>query len=142
MTPRPVSDKLAEAMTREEKRQVLEELRTELDEEVRNIWEPVLTPMRNLMWVNKLENYAQFRTPQFVRVPSTEPEPDEKPIVAAVQLGTRTVPAVVSFPATKTAKKHLKSCYQSINSKLLPKNQARTSLYTAEQGYPQSVTEG
>eukprot|EP00971_Amphidinium_carterae_P032876 647144-Amphidinium_carterae.1 len=82
-TPRPVSDKLAEAMTREEKRQVLEEVRTELDEEVRNIWEPVLTPMGNLMWVNKLENYAQFRTPQFVKVGSTEPETDEQPIAAA-----------------------------------------------------------
>eukprot|EP00971_Amphidinium_carterae_P195053 3870702-Amphidinium_carterae.1 len=36
-TPRPVSDKLAEAMTKEERRQVLEEVRTELDEEVRNL---------------------------------------------------------------------------------------------------------
>eukprot|EP00971_Amphidinium_carterae_P252961 5021953-Amphidinium_carterae.1 len=33
----------------------------------------------------------------------------------------------MSFPATKTAKKHLRNCSQSINSKLLPKNQARTN---------------
>eukprot|EP00971_Amphidinium_carterae_P245526 4875830-Amphidinium_carterae.2 len=91
--PRPVSDKLAEAMTKEEKRQVLEEVRTELDEEVRNIWEPVLTPMSNLMCVNKLENYAQFRTPHFVRIGLTEPEIDEQPIAAAIQLGT----CVLSF---------------------------------------------
>eukprot|EP00971_Amphidinium_carterae_P167531 3319528-Amphidinium_carterae.1 len=44
-TSRPVSDKLAEAMTRKERRQVLDEVITELDEEVRNFWEPVLTPM-------------------------------------------------------------------------------------------------
>eukprot|EP00971_Amphidinium_carterae_P350870 6491783-Amphidinium_carterae.1 len=115
-TPRPVSDSLAEAITKEETRQVLEEVRTELDEEARHVWEPVLTPM--------------------------EPETDEQPIAAAVQCKTRTVPAVVSFPATKTAKKHVKSWYQSINSKLLPKNQARTNLYTVENGYPRSVTVG
>eukprot|EP00971_Amphidinium_carterae_P123833 2452717-Amphidinium_carterae.1 len=89
--------------------------------------------MGNLMWVNKVHNYAQFRTPQFVRVGSTEPETDEQPIAAAIQLGTSNVPIAVSFPATKTAKKHLKSCSQSINSRLLPKNQARTNLYTSEQ---------
>eukprot|EP00971_Amphidinium_carterae_P167015 3309716-Amphidinium_carterae.1 len=44
-TPRPVSDKLAESMTREERRQVLKEVVSELDEEVRSMWEPVLTPM-------------------------------------------------------------------------------------------------
>eukprot|EP00971_Amphidinium_carterae_P179389 3558243-Amphidinium_carterae.1 len=75
-------------MTKEERRQVLDEVRTELDEEVRNFWEPVLTPMGNLMWVNKVHNYAQFRTPQFVRVGSKEPETDEQPIAAAIQLGT------------------------------------------------------
>eukprot|EP00971_Amphidinium_carterae_P243799 4841875-Amphidinium_carterae.1 len=56
--------------------------------------------------------------------------------------GTHGVPAFVSFPATKTAKKHLKSCCQLSSSKLLPKNQARTNLYTAKHGYPRSVTIG
>eukprot|EP00971_Amphidinium_carterae_P126835 2512999-Amphidinium_carterae.1 len=88
-------------MTKEERRQVLEKVRTELDEEVRNIREPVLTPMGYLMW--------------FVRVGSTEPTNHQK---------------------------HLKNCFQSINSELLPKNQARTNLYTSEQGYPRSITIG
>eukprot|EP00971_Amphidinium_carterae_P002209 43772-Amphidinium_carterae.1 len=53
-------------MTREERKQVLGEVLGELDEEMRRIWEPVLTPMGNLLWVNTIEKYSQFRTPRFV----------------------------------------------------------------------------
>eukprot|EP00971_Amphidinium_carterae_P285919 5677013-Amphidinium_carterae.1 len=88
-------------MTKEERRQVLEEVRTVLDEEVRNFWEPVLTPMGYLMCVNKVHNYAQF-TQQFVRVGSKEPETGKQPIAAAIQLGTSRVSSVVSFPALES----------------------------------------
>eukprot|EP00971_Amphidinium_carterae_P006394 126141-Amphidinium_carterae.1 len=57
-TPRPVSDKLAESMTREKRRQIFKEVISKLDEEVRSMWEPVLAPMGNLLWINKVENYA------------------------------------------------------------------------------------
>eukprot|EP00971_Amphidinium_carterae_P195556 3880567-Amphidinium_carterae.1 len=39
-TPKPVSDKLAEAMTREERQQMLGEVLGDLDEEMRRLWEP------------------------------------------------------------------------------------------------------
>eukprot|EP00971_Amphidinium_carterae_P238169 4728383-Amphidinium_carterae.3 len=60
-------------MTREERRQVLTEVLSGLDEEVRDMWEPVLTPMGNLLWINKVGNYSQVRTPQFVHIMPSEP---------------------------------------------------------------------
>eukprot|EP00971_Amphidinium_carterae_P242365 4812353-Amphidinium_carterae.1 len=86
-------------MTREERRQVLKEVVSELDEEVRSMWEPVLTPMGNLLWINKVENYAQFRTPQFVQVMPSEPVPNEVPVAAAA----KKVPAVPVVPGTAVA---------------------------------------
>eukprot|EP00971_Amphidinium_carterae_P238107 4726956-Amphidinium_carterae.1 len=48
-TPKPVSNKLAEAMTRQERQQVLGEVLGDLDEKMRRLWKPVLTPMGNLL---------------------------------------------------------------------------------------------
>eukprot|EP00971_Amphidinium_carterae_P002746 54306-Amphidinium_carterae.1 len=63
-------------MTKTERRQVLDEVKGELEEAVRRILEPVLTPMGKLLWINKIENYSQFRTPRFVHVVPKEPLPD------------------------------------------------------------------
>eukprot|EP00971_Amphidinium_carterae_P268794 5332322-Amphidinium_carterae.2 len=111
-------------MTREERRQVLKEVMSELDEEVRSMWEPVLTPMGNLLWINKVENYSQFRTPQFVHVMPSEPLPTDVPVAAAAKL-VPDVPVVqgvvvTKFPTSKRAKTCLKSCVGSVIG--LPRN--------------------
>eukprot|EP00971_Amphidinium_carterae_P350566 6491623-Amphidinium_carterae.1 len=133
-------------MTRDERRQVLSEVREELDEEVRNVWEPVLTPMGSLLWINKLEKYSQFRTPQFVQVESKEPVPMEAATAAAAKSIPRVIPVtgctLVSYPTSKQAKSYLRSCVDMVIKRLLPKNTARTSLRHEEDGFPRSVTLG
>eukprot|EP00971_Amphidinium_carterae_P146758 2908533-Amphidinium_carterae.2 len=133
-------------MTRDERREVLSEVLEELDEEVRNVWEPVLTPMGSLLWINKLEKYSQFRTPQFVQIMPSEPLPVEEPVAAVADRVpmAASVPGVtlVSFPTSKPAKSCLKSCVDMVQSQLLPRNTSRTSLRDEEMGFPRSITLG
>eukprot|EP00971_Amphidinium_carterae_P034469 678617-Amphidinium_carterae.1 len=51
-------------------------------------------------------------------------------------------PPVTSHHTTKIAKRHLECCSKVLTSKLVPKNSARTNLYSLEDGFPRSVTVG
>eukprot|EP00971_Amphidinium_carterae_P206990 4106858-Amphidinium_carterae.1 len=101
-------------MTREERRQVLGEVLGELDEEMRRIWEPVLTPMGNLLWVNKIENYSQFRTPRFVHIMPKEPLPDVEPVAATTSVIPVPPSTVVKFTTSKPAKACLKKIVDDV----------------------------
>eukprot|EP00971_Amphidinium_carterae_P107162 2122797-Amphidinium_carterae.1 len=68
---------------------------------MRRLWEPVLTPMGNLLWVNKIEGYSQFRTPRFVHVMPKEPPPDVEPVAAATGVIPIPTYTVVKFTTSK-----------------------------------------
>eukprot|EP00971_Amphidinium_carterae_P308845 6137047-Amphidinium_carterae.1 len=118
-TPKPVSDILAEAMTREERKQVLGEVLGELDEEMKLLWEPVLTPMGNLLWINKIEKYSQFMTPRFVYVMPKEPLPDVEPVAASTSVIPVPASTVVKFTTSKPAKACLKKIVDTVLGRLL-----------------------
>eukprot|EP00971_Amphidinium_carterae_P169238 3352826-Amphidinium_carterae.1 len=109
---------------------------------MRRLWEPVLTPIGNLLWVNKIEGYSQFRTPRFVHVMPKEPLPDVEPVAAAtgaIQIPTCTV---VKFTTSKPAKACLKKIVDTVLGRLLPRDSSRTALHTEDFGYPRSIALG
>ena len=75
--PKPVMDKLSELMTQGERDESIRMITDQLSSEDKQIWEPVLSPGGKLLWVNKLQKYAQYRTPQFVQVAGKEPIPEQ-----------------------------------------------------------------
>eukprot|EP00971_Amphidinium_carterae_P331692 6465423-Amphidinium_carterae.1 len=114
----------------------------DLDEEMRRSWEPVLTPMGNLLWVNKIEGYSQFRTPRFVQVLPKEPLPDVEPVAAATGMIPIPPSTVDKFATSKPAKACLKKIVDTVMGRLLPKDSSRTTLHTEDIGYPRSIALG
>eukprot|EP00971_Amphidinium_carterae_P293987 5836962-Amphidinium_carterae.1 len=78
--------------------------------------------MGNLLWVNKIENYSQFRTPRFVHIMPKEPLPDVAPVAASTSVLPVPASTVVKFTTSKPAKACLKKIVDTVLGRLLPKD--------------------
>eukprot|EP00971_Amphidinium_carterae_P169261 3353216-Amphidinium_carterae.1 len=116
-TPKPVSDKLAEAMTREKRQQVLGKVLGDLNKKMR-------------------------RTPRFVHVMPKEPLPDVEPVAATTAVISIPAYTVVKFTTSKPAKARSKKIVDNVLGRLLSRDSSRTALHTENIGFPLSIALG